>query len=208
MIVSTDPAHNLSDAFGQKFGREPVKVNGFDNLFCMEVDSSGEQEWDVIEAQQQAQGVAPDGLESGVGSIMKDLMTSVPGIDEAMAFAELMKMVQDMNYSTIVFDTAPTGHTLRLLSFPKTMESAIGKLLELKVCLQYYYVMIFNVITLYSFYYIYKHITYLLNIHTYYYMYIEPFPRPDHTDDRVYGRRRCSEHRGHDHQTRATQSAD
>ena len=134
LVVSTDPAHNLSDAFGQKFGREPVKVNGFDNLFCMEVDSSGDQEWEALEAAQVAQGVASDGLESGVGSIMKDLMTSVPGIDEAMAFAELMKMVQEMNYSTIVFDTAPTGHTLRLLSFPKTMESAIGKLLELKVC--------------------------------------------------------------------------
>ena len=133
LIVSTDPAHNLSDAFGQKFGREPVKVNGYDNLFCMEVDSSGDQEWEALEAAQAAQGVATDGLESGVGSIMKDLMTSVPGIDEAMAFAELMKMVQEMNYSTIVFDTAPTGHTLRLLSFPKTMESAIGKLLELKV---------------------------------------------------------------------------
>eukprot|EP00605_Chrysophyceae_sp_TOSAG23-4_P002305 GSChrysophyteH1.ASY1.ANO1.2551.1 assembled CDS len=119
LIVSTDPAHNLSDAFGQKFGREPIQVNGYDNLFCMEVDSS-------------AQGVDPDGLQSGMGSIMKDLMTSVPGIDEAMAFAELMKMVQEMNYSTIVFDTAPTGHTLRLLSFPKTMESAIGKLLDLK----------------------------------------------------------------------------
>jgi len=132
LVVSTDPAHNLSDAFGQKFGREPVKVNGFENLFCMEVDSSGEQEWEAIEQAQVAQGVASDGLESGVGSIMKDLMTSVPGIDEAMAFAELMKMVQEMNYSTIVFDTAPTGHTLRLLSFPKTMESAIGKLLELK----------------------------------------------------------------------------
>lgn len=132
LVVSTDPAHNLSDAFGQKFGREPVKVNGFDNLFCMEVDSSGEQEWEAIEQAQASQGITSDGLESGVGSIMKDLMTSVPGIDEAMAFAELMKMVQEMNYSTIVFDTAPTGHTLRLLSFPKTMESAIGKLLELK----------------------------------------------------------------------------
>jgi arsenite-transporting ATPase len=132
LIVSTDPAHNLSDAFGQKFGKDPVKVNGFDNLFCMEVDSSGEQEWEAIEASQAAQGTDSSGLESGVGSIMKDLMTSVPGIDEAMAFAELMKMVQEMNYSTIVFDTAPTGHTLRLLSFPRTMESAIGKLLDLK----------------------------------------------------------------------------
>eukprot|EP00401_Gymnodinium_catenatum_P077016 CAMPEP_0117619092 /NCGR_PEP_ID=MMETSP0784-20121206/86441_1 /TAXON_ID=39447 /ORGANISM="" /LENGTH=332 /DNA_ID=CAMNT_0005422977 /DNA_START=31 /DNA_END=1032 /DNA_ORIENTATION=- len=113
LIVSTDPAHNLSDAFGQKFGKV-------------------EQEWEALEAAQANQGVAADGLESGVGSIMKDLMTSVPGIDEAMAFAELMKMVQEMNYSTIVFDTAPTGHTLRLLSFPKTMESAIGKLLDLK----------------------------------------------------------------------------
>ncbi len=132
LIVSTDPAHNLSDAFGQKFGREPIKVNGYDNLFCMEVDSSGDSEWEVHEAQMATQGVDPDGLQSGMGSIMKDLMTSVPGIDEAMAFAELMKMVQEMNYSTIVFDTAPTGHTLRLLSFPKTMESAIGKLLDLK----------------------------------------------------------------------------
>jgi arsenite-transporting ATPase len=150
LVVSTDPAHNLSDAFGQKFGREPVKVNGFDNLFCMEVDSSGEQEWEAIEQAQISQGVSSDGLESGVGSIMKDLMTSVPGIDEAMAFAELMKMVQEMNYSTIVFDTAPTGHTLRLLSFPKTMESAIGKLLELKVLVSCTRLLIAHLVSVYS----------------------------------------------------------
>lgn len=131
LIVSTDPAHNLSDAFGQKFGPKPMSVNGFENLFCMEVDSSAaEEEWD--DAATASVTAAAEGVDSGLGGIMKDLMTSVPGIDEAMAFAELMKMVQDMNYDTIVFDTAPTGHTLRLLSFPKTMESAISKMLELK----------------------------------------------------------------------------
>lgn len=190
LIVSTDPAHNLSDAFGQKFGKEPIKVNGFDNLFCMEVDSSGEQEWEAIEAAQATQGVAADGLESGVGSIMKDLMTSVPGIDEAMAFAELMKMVQEMNYSTIVFDTAPTGHTLRLLSFPKTMESAIGKLLELKVCVECK--LGFQPLQKYLF----------LNVFLYV---VESLLGPADASDRLHGRGGRGGRGGHDHQAGAAQ---
>ncbi|KUF89607.1 ABC transporter G family member 31 [Phytophthora nicotianae] len=123
LIVSTDPAHNLSDAFGQKFTREPTPVNGFSNLAVMEIDPNVDLE------EMNADGVQDN---SGMASFMKDLTNSIPGIDEAMSFAELMKQVQNMDYSVIVFDTAPTGHTLRLLSFPTALDKAFDKILSLK----------------------------------------------------------------------------
>ena len=63
-----------------------------------------------------------------INDLLGDLSTSIPGIDEAVSFSELMKQVENMKYETVVFDTAPTGHTLRLLSFPGMLESSLEKI--------------------------------------------------------------------------------
>eukprot|EP00873_Tetraselmis_striata_P012449 jgi/Tetstr1/432713/TSEL_022080.t1 len=124
LIISTDPAHNLSDAFRQKFTKTPTLIQGFDNLYGMEVDPKPDVS-DSLEALDQGAGASGD-------SFLQDLAGSIPGIDEAMSFAEVMKLVQSMDYDCIVFDTAPTGHTLRLLQFPSTIEKGLAKLASLK----------------------------------------------------------------------------
>jgi len=130
LLVSTDPAHNLSDAFCQKIGREPTPIHGFNNLSAMEIDATDDME--RIQESMAVSGVASSDNESGVASLMAELTSSIPGIDEAMSFSELMKQVNSLDYDVVVFDTAPTGHTLRLLSFPTLLDKAFGKIMELK----------------------------------------------------------------------------
>lgn len=129
LLISTDPAHNLSDAFGVKFGKDARPVPGVENLAAMEIDPNGSIQ-DLISAGGDDAQEAMQGL-GGVGNMFQDMAFSIPGVDEAMSFAEVLKQVKGMEYDVVIFDTAPTGHTLRFLQFPTVMEKALEKLSQL-----------------------------------------------------------------------------
>ncbi|KAL9593922.1 MAG: hypothetical protein Q9219_007318 [cf. Caloplaca sp. 3 TL-2023] len=129
LLISTDPAHNLSDAFSQKFGKEARLIEGFKNLSAMEIDPNGSIQDLLKEGGEGAEQAMQE--MGGIGSMMQDLAFSIPGVDEAMSFAEVLKQVKSLSYELIIFDTAPTGHTLRFLQFPTVMEKALAKLSQL-----------------------------------------------------------------------------
>jgi len=135
LIISTDPAHNISDAFNQKFAKTPMLVNGFENLYAMEVDGSG-FEGHALNSETSTGTSSASAEGNDLFSFGKNLVTEMagglPGIDEATSFSQMIKLVQSMDFEVVVFDTAPTGHTLRLLQFPDLIERSLGKLLTLK----------------------------------------------------------------------------
>ena len=127
LIISTDPAHNLSDAFNQKMNFKPTLINGFNNLYGLEINPK-----EIKDEDDNLSDMLGINLDEETQNIFEDLKNSIPGIDEALAIGLLLQMIDKMDYSMVVFDTAPTGHTLRMLNFPKILEEATQKISQLK----------------------------------------------------------------------------
>lgn len=147
LVVSTDPAHSLSDSFAQDLtGGVLVRVEGPDYpLFALEINpEKAREEFRSASQKNGGTGVKDfmDGM--GLGMLVEQLGelklgelldTPPPGLDEAIAISKVMQFLESPEYSMftrIIFDTAPTGHTLRLLSLPDFLDASIGKILKLK----------------------------------------------------------------------------
>ncbi|KAK6136187.1 hypothetical protein DH2020_030078 [Rehmannia glutinosa] len=154
LVVSTDPAHSLSDSFAQDLtGGTLVPVEGpFSPLFALEINPEKARE-EFRSASQTNGGTGVKDFMDGMGlGLIADqlgelklgelLDTPPPGLDEAIAISKACLMLklesviqflesQEYNmFTRIVFDTAPTGHTLRLLSLPDFLDASIGKILK------------------------------------------------------------------------------
>src|ERR671916_2566078 len=113
VVLSTDPAHSLSDSLEAELGAEPTQAGP--NLFGQEVQAQEEMErhWDSV------QGWLGSLLEErGVNRIAAEELTVPPGMDELFSLLWIKRHHEEGEYDCVIVDCAPTGETLRLLSFP------------------------------------------------------------------------------------------
>jgi arsenite-transporting ATPase len=110
LLVSTDPAHSLQDSFS---GAKPPL-----NMKVMELDAPAYLTDFKEKNRQRLMEIASRGTFLDEEDINRFMELSLPGMDELMAFLEISRWVKEKTYDVIVMDTAPTGHTLRLMAMP------------------------------------------------------------------------------------------
>lgn len=122
LIISTDPAHSLSDALDMELSPEPTEIAP--NLYA--------QEFDVYYSMQKYWNNMRNLMNTifrwrGVKSVVAEELSVLPGMEEASAFLWLEKYYREGTYDVIVIDSAPTGETLTLLSLPQVVKSWMTK---------------------------------------------------------------------------------
>ncbi|RIE12154.1 arsenic-transporting ATPase [Candidatus Cryosericum hinesii] len=113
LIVTTDPASNLADVFEQPIGHHVTPITGVPNLWAMEIDP------DEATREYKERSLAPmRGLFDDEMLKVVEEQLSGPCTEEMASFDKFTDFMEDDNWDVIIFDTAPTGHTLRLLELP------------------------------------------------------------------------------------------
>lgn len=117
LLISTDPASNLQDVFGISLTNTPIEVPGVDNLFASNLDPEASARAYRDKVVGPYKGKLPDSVVATMEEQLSGACTvEIAAFDE---FSNLLTNVDIVNqYDHIIFDTAPTGHTLRLLQLP------------------------------------------------------------------------------------------
>ncbi|MFQ3475198.1 TRC40/GET3/ArsA family transport-energizing ATPase [Halonotius sp. F2-221B] len=148
LVVSTDPAHSLSDTLDTDIPARPTRIREGIPLWAAEIDPDAAMEDGVFGADGEPMGgmgdlgdqLGPmaemlggidDDDEAGLGAMM-GMGGSMPGADEAAAMRQLLEYLDDPRFDRVVVDTAPTGHTLRLLQLPEIMDSMVGRFMSIR----------------------------------------------------------------------------
>ena len=128
LLVSTDPAHSTGDIFGLEFGDEAMSVSPM--LDVVELDPEREAERYIGTVKDRLAEAVPPRLVAEVERQI-DIARASPGAGEAALFERFARVLEEsVGYRRLVFDTAPTGHTLRLLGLPEQMTTWMSGLIQ------------------------------------------------------------------------------
>ncbi|MDR9411285.1 MAG: ArsA family ATPase [Haloquadratum sp.] len=130
LIVSTDPAHSVGDLIDQPVGPDPVPVADVDGLRAQEIDPRRTVEEHRAQTKRELRDQVSAGLVREIDAQI-DMAHEGPGAHEAALMDELIAIMRGADaYEQVIFDTAPTGGTLRLLALPELLEAWIARLRE------------------------------------------------------------------------------
>jgi len=123
LVLSTDPAHSLADAFDRPLGPEPTQVRP--NLWGQEINVLEEMEanWGEV-----ARYLAALFTSRGVEDILAEEMAVFPGTEELCGLLQIRRHTAGRRFDCLIVDCAPTAETLRLLSFPDVAQWYMKKL--------------------------------------------------------------------------------
>ena len=128
LVVSTDPAHSTADVFDQAFDDDPTAVDGHERLWAMEIDPDEAVDRHLTQVRRQMNQQVSAAIVNEIDRQI-ELAHRTPGAHEAALFdrfIEVMRTADD--YDRVVFDTSPTGGTLRLLALPEFLAGWIERL--------------------------------------------------------------------------------
>jgi len=150
LLISTDPAHSVSDSLEQEIGPDITKVKGgpygtyaggegvitrvraVENLSALEINAEKALADFKVQYGSQIRGILDTSSNLDEEDIDSLFDLSVPGLDELMGLKTILDVVEEGKFEKYVVDTAPTGHTLRLLTMPRLLDEWIKALARLR----------------------------------------------------------------------------
>ena len=132
LIFTTDPAPSLADSLEQKLSNEPVKITGVENLWAMEIDAKKVLEEFKKEYGEDILDILHKGTYLSDKEVGEMFELDIPGLDEVMGLKKITDFMDSQDYDLYIVDTAPTGHTLRLLALPELLDEWIKFLASLR----------------------------------------------------------------------------
>ncbi|MCG2725121.1 MAG: ArsA family ATPase [Elusimicrobia bacterium] len=132
LLLSTDPAHSISDSLGQQIGDSIKEVKGIKNLWALEINADKALSEFKTEYAKEIREILDTSTNLDKDDIESVFSLSIPGLDEVMGFKTVLNLMDKGEFDKYIIDTAPTGHALRLLTMPQLLDGWIKMLAKIR----------------------------------------------------------------------------